>query len=76
MPVVYGVKFRGTGKVYYFSPGNIEDLQINDYVVVETVRGRELGRVAMPRRQVGDAGGDEEEDRQHYHDGYGASRGL
>jgi len=54
MPLVCGVKFRGTGKVYYFSPGDIEDLQVNDYVVVETVRGRELGRVTMANRQVGD----------------------
>ena len=54
MPIVCGVKFRGSGKVYYFSPGDIEDLAVNDHVVVETVRGKELGQVAMPRRQVGD----------------------
>lgn len=54
MPIVCGVKFRGSGKVYYFSPGDIEDLTVNDHVVVETVRGKELGQVAMPRRQVGD----------------------
>lgn len=54
MPIVCGVKFRGSGKVYYFSPGDIEDLVVNDYVVVETVHGKELGQVAMTRRQVGD----------------------
>jgi len=54
MPIVCGVKFRGRGKVYYFSPGSIENLQENDYVVVQTVRGNELGRVVAPHLQVGD----------------------
>jgi len=54
MPIVCGVKFRGRGKVYFFSPGSIENLEANDYVVVQTVRGRELGRVAAPYFQVGD----------------------
>ena len=52
MPTVCGVKFRGRGKVYYFSPGELEDLQKNDYVVVETSRGTELGQVVLPSRQV------------------------
>jgi len=55
MPVVCGIKFRGTGKVYYFSPGSVQDLAMDDYVIVGTVRGKELGRVAMPQRHVSDA---------------------
>jgi len=55
MPVVCGIKFRGTGKVYYFSPGSVQDLVVDDYVIVGTVRGKELGRVAMPQRHVSDA---------------------
>lgn len=51
MPIVCGIKFRGTGKVYYFSPGD-QDLEPNDYAVVETSRGKELGRVIMTPRQV------------------------
>lgn len=52
MPTVCGVKFRGRGKVYYFSPGDLKDLQKNDYVVVETSRGRELAQVVLAFRQV------------------------
>ena len=52
MPVVCGIKFRGTGKVYYFSPGEVRDLQTGDQVIVETARGVEMGQVAMPALEV------------------------
>lgn len=52
MPIVYGIKFRGTCKAYYFSPGEIEDLQVDDHVIVETSRGMEMGRVATPAKEV------------------------
>lgn len=52
MPIVCGVKFRGTGKTYYFAPGDVQDLQINDFVIVETARGMEMGQVVMPLREV------------------------
>lgn len=55
MPTVCGIKFRGRGKVYYFSPGELNDLKKNDYVVVETSRGTELGQVVLPPRQVDDS---------------------
>lgn len=54
MPIVCGVKFKGTCKAYYFSPGDVTDLKINDYVVVETSRGKEMGLVTLPLRQVDD----------------------
>ena len=41
-----GVKFCNTPRAYFFGVNNIE-LQINDKVVVETVRGTELGTVAI-----------------------------
>ena len=44
---VVGVKFKTTGKVYYFLPGEIEDLQPGDQVIVETARGMEFGTVTM-----------------------------
>jgi len=48
---IVGIRFRKAGKVYYFDPAGI-DLEINDYVIVETSRGRELGRVVIAPRQV------------------------
>ena len=41
-----GVKFSNTPRAYFFGVNNIE-LQLNDKVVVETVRGTELGAVAI-----------------------------
>lgn len=51
---VVGVRFRRTAKVYYFSPGEVSDLVPGDTVIVETSRGRELGRVIIGPRQVSD----------------------
>ena len=52
MPQVVGVRFRTSPKVYYFSPGDQQDLQAGDFVVVETARGQEAGRVTFPPREV------------------------
>ena len=52
MPLVCGIKFRGTGKTYFFDPGGLEDLQASDLVIVETSRGVEMGSVALPVHQV------------------------
>jgi len=51
MVSVIGVSFRSAGKVYYFSPGSYE-VKHGDYVIVETARGVELGKVAMPLKEV------------------------
>ncbi|MFC1957882.1 stage 0 sporulation family protein [Chloroflexota bacterium] len=51
MAEIVGVRFKRAGKVYYFDPADI-DLEINDFVVVETSRGPELGRVVIAPRQV------------------------
>ncbi|TFJ93018.1 PSP1 domain-containing protein [Lentibacillus salicampi] len=51
MVEVIGVRFKKAGKLYYFDPGN-NDLEIDQYVVVETVRGIEFGRVVITNRQV------------------------
>lgn len=51
MVEVIGVRFKESGKTYYFEPnGNIAKL--NDYVVVETSRGLEFGKVASPNHEV------------------------
>lgn len=45
MPKVVGIKFKQSGKIYDFSPNDLE-LKIGDKVVVETVKGLEVGEVA------------------------------
>jgi cell fate regulator YaaT (PSP1 superfamily) len=51
MANIVGVRFKRAGKVYYFDPAGIE-LAVNDYVVVETTRGMELGQVVIAPGQV------------------------
>ncbi len=51
MAEIVGVRFKRAGKVYYFDPAGI-DLEVNDYVVVKTARGLELGRVVIAPTQV------------------------
>jgi cell fate regulator YaaT (PSP1 superfamily) len=52
MPIVCGVQFRGAGKVYFFSPGDIADIHEDDHVIVETSRGRELGKITQAPHEV------------------------
>jgi cell fate regulator YaaT (PSP1 superfamily) len=49
--VIVGIRFKRAGKVYYFDAGDIE-LKVDDYVVVKTARGLELGRVTIAPKQV------------------------
>lgn len=51
MTEVLGVRFKRAGKIYYFDPAVIE-LNVGDWVVVETGRGPELGKVAISPKQV------------------------
>ena len=51
MAEIVGVRFKRAGRVYYFAPADIE-LEVNDYVVVNTARGLELGHVVIAPRQV------------------------
>ena len=51
MAEIVGVRFKKAGKVYYFDPAG-NDLDVNDYVVVETSRGLELGQVIISPKQV------------------------
>jgi len=44
MPKVVGVRFRQTGKTYHFDPVNFA-LRRGDSVVVETVKGVEIGTI-------------------------------
>ena len=53
MATVVCVRFQNTGKVYYFSPGEVWP-QPGDMVVVETVRGLELGETVTSAREISD----------------------
>ena len=48
MTRVIGVRFRNVGKIYYFSPKNL-DIKAGDHVIVETARGVEYGSVLCRR---------------------------
>ena len=54
MPLVVGIRFSPAGKVYYFDPAGYKDLQVGEYVVVETSRGEEAGKVVIPAHEVSD----------------------
>lgn len=48
---VVGIRFKRAGKIYYFDPLNYT-LDIGDYVIVETARGIEYGKVASRVQEV------------------------
>jgi cell fate regulator YaaT (PSP1 superfamily) len=49
--VPVGVRFKEAGRVYYFDGGGF-DLQVGNYVVVDTSHGQEIGRVVISPDQV------------------------
>jgi len=48
---VIGVRFRKNGKIYFFSPNELE-IEAGQNVIVETSRGIEYGKVVLGRRKV------------------------
>jgi len=48
---VVGVRFKRTGKIYYFDPSGIE-IKVGDCIVVETARGLELGEVVIAPEKI------------------------
>lgn len=53
MALIVGVKFKDGGKIYYFSPKDIQ-FEDGEGVIIETVRGIEYGIVAIPNKIVED----------------------
>ena len=53
MTKVVGVRFRETGKVYYFSPNSLT-LKKGEHVIVESARGQDYGFVAFEETEVSD----------------------
>ena len=51
MVKVVGVKFKETGKAYFFAPGK-NDPKVGENVIVETARGLEYGTVSMAAKEV------------------------
>jgi len=54
MPLVIGVRFESAAKVYYFDPAGFENLTVGEYVIVDTARGEEVGKVVIAPREVSD----------------------
>lgn len=48
---VVGIGFKEVGKIYWFNPDPFK-LNINDHVIVETIRGLELGKVVEPIKEI------------------------
>lgn len=48
---VVGVRFKKAGKIYYFDPGE-QTISVDSYVIVETIRGIEFGKVVIANKRV------------------------
>ena len=51
---VVGIRFKSTGKTYYFDPSGIT-LRKGEHAIVETARGLEYGEVALANSQVSES---------------------
>lgn len=51
MVEIVGVRFRKAGKIYYFDPKGLT-LEVGQKVIVETVRGLEIGDIVIANRMV------------------------
>lgn len=54
MQTIIGVRFKKAGKIYYFSPGNLE-IEKGQQVIVETARGMECGLTVIGPREIADS---------------------
>ena len=54
MKKIVSVRFKPTGKSYYFDPGTLP-VDTGEYVIVETTRGTECGEVSQGVHEVPDA---------------------
>ena len=43
---IVGVRFMPVGKIYHFDATRVPDVRVDDWVVVNTARGKQLGQVA------------------------------
>src|SRR5436190_16980778 len=52
--VIVGIRFRTAGRIYYFDPQG-QTFSTSQYVIVETVRGIEAGRVVIASKKVAES---------------------
>ena len=52
MPIVVGIRFKDSGKTYYFDPTQTDAVVQGQYVIVETARGLEMARVSELPHEV------------------------
>ncbi len=50
--LVAGVRFRPAGRIYFYDATRFPNLKTGQYVIVETPRGKEAGRIVIAPRQV------------------------
>ena len=53
MKQIVGIRFKSTGKVYYFDPGELK-IEKGEHVIVDTVTGEEYAEVAIGNREIED----------------------
>jgi cell fate regulator YaaT (PSP1 superfamily) len=46
-PFIVGIRFQKVGKIYHFDASEVQDIQVGDFAVVETSRGRQLGEIVQ-----------------------------
>ncbi|OBR91729.1 hypothetical protein CLRAG_27080 [Clostridium ragsdalei P11] len=54
MVTVIGVRFKKAGKIYYFSPGNL-NIKRENSVIVETARGIEFGECVIEPKDISES---------------------
>ena len=53
MKKIVGVKFKTTGKTYYFDPGDLK-LKKGMFVIVDTAQGEEYGEISIENKEIDD----------------------
>ncbi|MEJ2598141.1 MAG: regulatory iron-sulfur-containing complex subunit RicT [Anaerolineales bacterium] len=46
-PFIVGIRFQKVGKIYHFDASEVRDIQVGDFAIVETSRGRQLGEIVQ-----------------------------
>lgn len=44
-PFIVGIRFNPIGKIYHFDSSALKDMQVGEYVIVDTSRGKHLGEI-------------------------------
>lgn len=46
-PFIVGIRFQKVGKIYHFDASEVREIQVGDFAIVETSRGRQLGEIVQ-----------------------------